>query len=92
MREPAPVITGGWSAIHFWCCLSSLGFPVQLIRCSVGVLVAKRPNVGVEVILDGHGLDASEIVQDDDAGHVHLGKEPTVVWMGRRYMVMDLDD
>ena len=51
--------------------------------------MAKRPNVGVEVILDGHRLDASEIVQDDDAGHVHLGKEPTVVWMGRRYMVMD---
>ena len=64
----------------------------RLIRRSVGVLVAKRPNVGVEVILDGHGLDASEIVQDDDAGHVHLGKEPTVVWMGRRYVVMDLDD
>ena len=44
------------------------------------VLVAKRPNVGVEVILDRDGLHASEIVQNDDACHVHLCKEPAVVW------------
>ena len=44
------------------------------------VLVAKRPNVGVEVILDRDGLHTSEIVQNDDACHVHLCKEPAVVW------------
>lgn len=37
--------------------------------------------LGLKVIFQGYCLGAPEEVQDDDAAHVHLGNEPSVVCM-----------